>query len=507
MTHADDALAAPAPGSAAPAPALIEHAIALAEAGDAHAALAALDEADALAATAADPTLRATIRINKGFAHWLKGDAPAAAGLFAEAADIARAAQDTPRLASAPANLAAASKRAGRPAEAITAYQEYLPLVADDPEQRAGAHQDCGLSFLQLEQFEPALAHLEEAERIALEADLTELVISARINQGIVREREGEDELAVPHYEAAAALARQADRPALAAVAIERQAQALRQLSAFTDADPLFAEAEDLYRSLGKEPELARTLHWHALAFKGAGMRDRALATWREEELIRRRLDQHAELGECLFEQAELLRDREEDAAAEGVYARAAAAYRTSANRRGLAETLGRHGDLLWTQGRGDEARPLAEEALATVIGAAAPATEARVRSLQAMLLADAGDTDEALNHLDAAEAAATSIGDHGLLTWLKARRAYVFARAARPVEDVAQQLGDAYAYGFDFADGRTARRAVLTMIFEMKKWCSDEYRETLEVIRADIRAGKPGAAPDTEPPAPGDTE
>jgi len=129
------------------------------------------------------------------------------------------------------------------------------------------------------------------------------------------------------------------------------------------------------------------------------------------------------------------------------------------------------------------------------------------VRGVLAMLLADAGETDPALAELDAAEAAATSVGDHGILTWLKARRAYVFARAGRPVEDVAQQLGDAYAYGFEFADGRTASRAVLTMIFEMKKWCSDECRATLEAIRADIRTGKPGAAPDTEPDAPGEAE
>ena len=499
--------AAPAPDPAARARDLIEQGIAQAEAGDTDAALAALDEADRLATAAGDVSLLASARINKGFAHWVLGDLETACTYFAEGADVARAAQDTPRLASALANLAAASKRAGRHANAITAYQEYLPLVIDDPEARAGAHQDCGMSYLQLEQFEPALAHLEEAERIALEADLTKLVISARINQGVVREREGEDELAAPHYQAAATLAREAGHSALAAVAIERQAQTLRQLSAFTDADPLFAEAEQLYRSLAKDAELARTLHWHALAFKGAGMRDRALATWRAEELIRRRLKQHAELGECLFEQAELLREREEDAAAEGVYTRAAAAHRTAANRRGLAETLGRHGDLLWSQSRVNEARPLADEALATVVGANAPDTEARVRSLMAMLLADAGESDEALAELDAAEAAAISIGEHGLLTWLKARRAYVFARANRPVEDVAEQLGEAYAYGFDFADGRTARRAVLTMIFEMKKWCSAEYRETLEAIRADIRTGKPGAAPDTEPEPPGATD
>lgn len=486
---------------------LIKQAIALAEAGDADAALSALDEADRIAAEAGIAELITSARINKGFAHWVKGDLDTACTLFAEAAQIAREANDTPRLASALGNLAAASKQAGRHADAITAYHEYIPLLSDDAEARAGAHQDCGLAYLQLEQFEPALANLEQAERIAIEADLTELVISARINQGIVREREGEDELAVPHYEAAATLAREAERPALAAAATERQAQALRQLSMFTEADPLFAEAEDLYRSLGKEDQLARVLHWHALAFKGAGMRDRALAAWKEEELIRRRLDQPSELGECLFEQAELLRERDEDAAAEGVYARAAAAHRQGGNNRGLAESLGRHGDLLWSQGRGDEARGLADEALAAVVVANAADTEGRVRGLLAMLLADAGDPAQALSHLDAAEAAAVSIGDHGLITWLKARRAYVFARADRPLEDVAQQLGDAYAYGFDFADGRTARRAVLTMIFEMKKWCSDECRETLDAIRADIRTGKSGFGPDTEPAPPGEAE
>jgi tetratricopeptide (TPR) repeat protein len=270
MTLDYDQVGRSEPDPAARAKELIKQGIAHAEAGDADAALAALDEADRLAEKAGLDALVASARINKGFAHWVKGDLDTACGHFAEAAQIARAAEDTPRLASALGNLAAASRQAARWADAVTAYHEYIPLVADDPEALAGAHQDCGLAYLQLEQFEPALANLEEAERIAIEADLAELVISARINQGIVREREGEDELAVPHYEAAATLARESALTPLAAAAIERQAQALRQLSAFTEADPLFAEAEDLYRSLGKEDQLARTLHWHALAFKGA---------------------------------------------------------------------------------------------------------------------------------------------------------------------------------------------------------------------------------------------
>lgn len=469
----------------------IETGIAAAQAGDLEAALSAMDEGERIAEEAGIVTLVATARINKGYAHWVKGDINTARQFYAEGAEIARDADDIPRLKSALFNFGTASRQVAMWEDAVAAYEEFLPLVIDDPASCATAHLNCGLSFMEMREFEAATIHVEEAERIATEAELTELIIASLIDQGVVRERKGDGVMALVHYEDAAKMAREAGLDQLLATAVISQAHGHRQLGGSTEADLLFTEAEDLYRSLGMKAELANALYWHALSLRGAGMTDRALGTWREEEPIRRELGQLNDLGDCLFEQASVLRDRGERGALELLYPQVEDAYRRGGNPRGLAETLLLHGRLLRAQGRAEEAMGLAEEALSAALEAAAPDSECRVRGLLAMLRADQGDTAAANEHLDAMEAKSTIVGLTELATWALARRAYVQAREGTTAEDVVLQLRAAHQYGVDNDHERAGRRAAFRMISEIKSKCGEEYAEALDAYGDELREKK----------------
>lgn len=482
------------------AEALIEQGIEAAGTGDLAAALEALNEAEKIAKEAEIVELVASARVNKGYAQWVTGNLDAARRLFAEAAEIAREAEDVPHLKAALVNFAVASRQDDRPDEAAAAYEEYLTLGLDDPADSANAYLECGIAHMYAGDFITAKSRLQEAARISSEAGLTELLVASRINEGAALERNAENVLALGCYQEAAGIARENELNELLATAVVSQAYAHRRLGDLAEAEPLFAEAEGLFRSLGKETDLANALYYHALTFKGMGNRDMALATWREEEPIRRRLEQLSDLGDCFFEQAGILRERDETSALEGLYLKAEDAYRRGDNARGLAETLLFHGRLLRAEGRLEDALGLAGQALSAATEAEAPSVECRVRGLRAMVLADSGDTSAAREDLDTAQEMSDARGLFHQTVWILARRAYVFAREGQPADEVAQQLRIADQYGTDHDLEALGRRAALRIISEISSNCGEDYAEELETLRAELRARKAEAAePETQ--------
>lgn len=468
----------------------MERGIAAAQTEDLDGALLALSEAERIAQQLEAHDLVATARINKGFAHWSAGDVETARRFYAEGAELARDNDDTDRLASALLNFGTASRQVARWDEAIIAFEEYLTLGVTDPEDIATVHIDCGLSMIEAADFLSAVEHLEKAEVIATEAGLTDLAIAACIDQGIAKERSGNRDDAFGLYERAASMAETAGNDVLLVAAVVSEAYARRPVD-YPSADELFARAEDLYRSLGKQTELADTLYWHAATLKDAGMRDRALALWREEELLRRELEHYVDLGDCLLGQASVLRDREEWLALETLYPQAEYAYERGGSKTGVAETRLLQSRLLRIQLRTDEAIERSAEALVAAAEADLLSTECRVRGLRAMLLAEKGDTAGALEELDSAESTSMNGGLTEQATWAIARRGYVMAHMGELAEEVALQLRAAHQYGMDNDVARLGKRAALRMISEIKAHCDAKYAEPLDALKAELRSAQ----------------
>ncbi len=472
----------------------IERGIAAAQSENLDEAIAALIEAERVAEELGALDLVATAHINAGYAHWVAGDIETARQFYAEGAELARDNDDTERLQSALLNFAAASRQVARWDEAVIALEEYLTLDVTDPADLATAHIDCGLSMIEAADYLNASTHLATAESIATGASLAELAITARINQGVAKERSLDRESAVALYESAAEMARATGNDELLVAAVVSEAYARRPVD-FSAADPLFSQAEDLYRSLGRRDALADTLYWHAAMLKDAGMRDSALALWREEELIRRELGQDTDLGDCLLGQASVLRDREEWIALDTAYTQAEEAYQRGGSSTGLAETRLLHSRLLRIQGRTDEALERSQQALESALESDQLATECRVRGLRAMLLAEKDDTAGALEELDAAESTSMNSGLTEQATWAIARRAYVMAHKSEAPEEVVLQLKTAHQYGVDNDRARLSKRAAIRMINEIKANCDEKYTEPLDALKAELRAAASDAA------------
>jgi tetratricopeptide (TPR) repeat protein len=200
-------------------------------------------------------------------------------------------------------------------------------------------------------------------------------------------------------------------------------------------------------------------------------------------------------LGDCFFEQAGILRERDERGTLEGLYLQAEDAYRRGGNTRGLAETLLFHGRLLRADGRFEDALGLAGQALSAAEEAEAPSVECRVRGLRAMVLADSGDTSAAREDLGTAETLSEANGLFQQTVWVLARRAYVFAREGQSADEVVQQLRTADQYGTDHDLEALGRRAALRIISEISSNCGEDYAEGLEALRAELRARKAEAA------------
>ena len=497
------------------AQALLERGIAAIQAGDHQAGRADLDQAESVATEAGITSTAIAAHINRGWAQWVTGNTEGSILFYTEAADMAREADDRPRLRSALRNLGAALRQAGRPQEAAEAYEEYVVYADDDPAAAIEGHLDGGLSFVEVGEYEAAGVHFEEAERRVREAGLKHLLPLVRMNQGFLYERRGETKVALSHYQEALDVATKIKSDAHIATATITLAHAHNRAGNYDEADGYFAEAEDLFRVSGEQGRLADALYWHALSLRTSGLTERALYKWREEEPVRREMGDDAGLGDCLFEQALLQRDREEHREVNMLYVEAAEAYARADAKRALASVRHSHAGWLREQRRDEEALQRVTQSVELATAEKDWAIESQARGLHALMLADAGDLAGSSDELAAAEKAALNIGSNSLATVVHARRAYLFALRGEPVDEVVIQLGQAYQYATTFATADAGLQATGDVIDEIIARAPDEYHEPVKQVRRRLRTmaaeGITTFGDDAEeselPPAPGMAE
>jgi tetratricopeptide (TPR) repeat protein len=111
----------------------------------------------------------------------------------------------------------------------------------------------------------------------------------------------GNLEAAIHHYANAVVLYRQLGPPARLAYAIRHQADVLRENGQFVDAEPLYLEAEGIYRQLGEgfELDLANTLRGLALVNESAARLDTSTALWRDARDLYTKCKVEAGVAEC----------------------------------------------------------------------------------------------------------------------------------------------------------------------------------------------------------------
>jgi tetratricopeptide (TPR) repeat protein len=124
---------------------------------------------------------------------------------------------------------------------------------------------------------------IEAVRRAATEADPADLAESLC---GLAQAERDLENLpaASHHYNNAARLYRQLDLPERLAYSLRHEADILREMTRYADAEPLFLEAAGIYRGMGETAnlELANTLRGLALLHEVVGKPDASRAEWRE---------------------------------------------------------------------------------------------------------------------------------------------------------------------------------------------------------------------------------
>mgnify|MGYP001063545204 CR=1 FL=1 len=474
---------ATATDSAARAQALLERGVAATKAGDHDAGRALLAESEEVAAAAGLTATAIAAHINRGWTFWVQGDADAALPFYREGAERARDAGDTERLHVGLANLGVALRRLGRHDEVITAYEEYLPHLSDNPPAAIQAHLRCGAVQGEMGDLDAASGHLGEAERLADAWELREHMPAIRLNQGLIEERRGDTAAAIDLYWDALDIAREIrseDDLANATIAL---AHAYDRAGDHGRADTCFSEAEGLFRTAGDTAALADALHAHGVSLQQSGLLDRAVEAWGEEASLRRELKDHAGLGEALFEHIRAVHGRQEPPEMNLMFAEAADAYRLAGNMRLVADVQYTHAQ--WLRGRDldDMAYERVKGAVAAVEAVAHPVTECLARGLYAMMLAEDGEFAQADEEIEAAEAAGRASSEHSVIVGVLARRAYVSARAGRPIDDVISQLEAAYDYAVDHLPPAVGIQAIDDLATQIRESCGRQYREPLRAF------------------------
>jgi tetratricopeptide (TPR) repeat protein len=133
----------------------------------------------------------------------------------------------------------------------------------------------------------------EEGDRSSLAEALEGL---AEAENGI-----GNCEAARHHYANAAALYRQIGPPKMLAGTLRHEADLWMQINRPAEAEPLYLEAEKVYRQNGEESalDLAHTLRALALIREAKGATTPARSLWREACEIYARLEVKDKLAEC----------------------------------------------------------------------------------------------------------------------------------------------------------------------------------------------------------------
>jgi tetratricopeptide (TPR) repeat protein len=111
----------------------------------------------------------------------------------------------------------------------------------------------------------------------------------------------GNLEAARHHYQGAAVLYREIGPPARLAYALRHEADILRQLCLPAEAEPLYVEAEGIYRQPGAEAELdlANTLRGLALVYESSGRSDASRSLFEQARALYAKCDVQAGVAEC----------------------------------------------------------------------------------------------------------------------------------------------------------------------------------------------------------------
>jgi hypothetical protein len=147
---------------------------------------------------------------------------------------------------------------------------------------------------------EARAAFLEAVRRAAVETDRSSLAEAlcglAQAERGI-----GNPEAAGHQYANAALLYRELDLPERLAYALRHEADILRETCKPGEAEPLYREAENIYRQLGDAAtlDLANTLRGLALASDAAAASDASKALWREARELYEKCKVTAGIEEC----------------------------------------------------------------------------------------------------------------------------------------------------------------------------------------------------------------
>jgi tetratricopeptide (TPR) repeat protein len=103
------------------------------------------------------------------------------------------------------------------------------------------------------------------------------------------------------HYQGAAVLYRDIGPPARLAYVLRHEADILREESLPAEAEPLYLEAEGIYRLQGEEAELdlANTLRGLALVLESAGRADASRSLFEQARALYAKCDARAGVAEC----------------------------------------------------------------------------------------------------------------------------------------------------------------------------------------------------------------
>ena len=111
----------------------------------------------------------------------------------------------------------------------------------------------------------------------------------------------GNLEAAAHHYANAVALYRELGLRDRLAYALRHQADVLREMGKVVEAEPLYREAESIYRPLGESAtlDLANTLRGLALLNESGGKTSAAKALWQEARELYSKCNVEAGVAEC----------------------------------------------------------------------------------------------------------------------------------------------------------------------------------------------------------------
>lgn len=460
---------------------LLEQGIAQVKAGEHDLGMAAFVEAGHEAIEAGLTALAAGAAIDRGWALWLAGDRERSIAAYEEGAALAREAGDDKRLAIALGNLGIAYTDARRHADADALYSEYVEHLAEDLDEQVDARLNWGVALEGLGRSDDALAQLDEAQRIAVAEGLDAAAVRVHLAQGGMRERAGDTDEAFELYWKAFDIASEAaDGAELIGAVTMTLGRAYTRAADHSKAADCFGEAARAYRYLEDNANLGAALYHQGLALQRVGLLDQAFDVWREAEPIFRESGDQRALGECLLAQALAVRDQLSNLGPDLQFAEAASAFRAAGAVDRLPEIHLVHAQWCWDRAMDEAARTQVGNALEALTASPNAGVESRARALNAQLLAEARDIEQAETELAAAEAVARAANDEEGITGVLVRRAYVMARGGASWEDVRAQLfaaGDRAREAGHEAAGRYAADVVAT---EIEERCGRAYTDLL---------------------------